>query len=374
VRGSEGVTPGRDVEPLDADHRIIVADQYQYSSHPHAVKLDSGELVMVFNQSVRRAIVHHPPSDPLFRNYVTRSHDLGDSWELPQVAPSYDLSGVECAGLTALAGGTVLLHQYRFKWYSLAEGEKRSRTEEVLAPRDFLGYQGSASIGQASWSRGNGSAYVQRSEDGGRTWQVGEALDTGSFSGGYGIRGGVRLDDGSLLLPLCDVPAYETVFFLRSSDDGHTWARPVSSLHITGSRFEEPAALSAGGGRIVVLCRESTTDHLYQARSTDNGLTWTVPWDTGIVGCPPHLLQLSDGRFMCTYGYRYDPFQIRAAFSDDLGETWAGRMVIRSGLGCMDMGYPSSVELEAGRVLTVYYGRLLDGTASILATTFSIGG
>ena len=114
----------------DAEHQVLVSDPSFYSSHAASCAPDHGELVVVFNQSVRRPHPHHPPSDPLFRNYLMRSADDGRTWSVPRVAPGYDWSGVECAGLTPLAGGGLLLHQWRFRWYPLEvgldEGEDRA--------------------------------------------------------------------------------------------------------------------------------------------------------------------------------------------------------------------------------------------------------
>jgi sialidase-1 len=118
------------------------------------------------------------------------------------------------------------------------------------------------------------------------------------------------------------------------------------------------------------MLRESVSDHLFKCRSHDGGSSWTEPADTGIVGCPPHLCLLADGRLLCTYGFRYFPYEIRCAMSDDGGSTWSDPVTIRTSLGSMDIGYPSSVELAPGRILTVYYGPLIDGTSAILATTF----
>ena len=61
------------------------------------MRLAGEELLLVFNQSVRRERVQHPPSDPLVRNYTVRSPDLGQTWLAPRVVPDYDWSGVECA-------------------------------------------------------------------------------------------------------------------------------------------------------------------------------------------------------------------------------------------------------------------------------------
>jgi hypothetical protein len=73
-------------------------------------------------------------------------------------------------------------------------------------------------------------------------------------------------------------------------------------------------------------------------------------------GFPPHLLVLKDGRLLCTYGYRRPPFGERACSSRD-GIHWSveDEIVLRDDAVNGDLGYPASVELEPGTILTVYY-------------------
>jgi hypothetical protein len=74
-------------------------------------------------------------------------------------------------------------------------------------------------------------------------------------------------------------------------------------------------------------------------------------------GFPAHLLELRDGRILCTYGYRRKPFGVRASISKDGGRTWDTQteIILRDDGGTHDLGYPSSVELPDGRVLTTYW-------------------
>jgi len=93
------------------DQRILFKDPYSYCAHPFISKLPGGEWVIVFNRSVRRPFLLHPPNDPHFYNVLIRSTDEGVSWSTPRVVPGYDWHGVECAGLTPLADGRLMLNQ-----------------------------------------------------------------------------------------------------------------------------------------------------------------------------------------------------------------------------------------------------------------------
>jgi hypothetical protein len=83
-----------------------------------------------------------------------------------------------------------------------------------------------------------------------------------------------------------------------------------------------------------------------------------------MIGHPADLIQLADGRILCTYGTRpgrhADPGGIRATFSSDNGETWQidKEVQIRRDFLNLDIGYPESLQLADGRILTVYYFNL----------------
>jgi hypothetical protein len=96
---------------------------------------------------------------------------------------------------------------------------------------------------------------------------------------------------------------------------------------------------------------------LWQFDSQDGGHTWSEPRELPILGKPPHLITLRDGRVLVTYGYRHEPFGQRACLSRDGGRTWDydREIVLLDDAPSGDLGYPASVELDDGSILTVYY-------------------
>jgi hypothetical protein len=56
-----------------------------------------------------------------------------------------------------------------------------------------------------------------------------------------------------------------------------------------------------------------------------------------------------------TYGYRRKPFGNQARVSRDAGKTWSDPVTISADGASGDLGYPSTVELGDGRLLTVWY-------------------
>ena len=66
-------------------------------------------------------------------------------------------------------------------------------------------------------------------------------------------------------------------------------------------------------------------------------------------------VKLKDGRLVVTYGYRAEPYGIRARISSDEGATWNDEVVLRSDGGTWDLGYPRTVQRPDGKLVTAYY-------------------
>ena len=98
------------------------------------------------------------------------------------------------------------------------------------------------------------------------------------------------------------------------------------------------------------------------------GYTFTKPVQilTDKGGSPAHLIEHSSGALISVYGYREAPFGIRAMISYDNGETWETDLVITDKEPTPDLGYPGSVELENGNILTVFYTRESKTSASVI--------
>jgi hypothetical protein len=157
----------------------------------------------------------------------------------------------------------------------------------------------------------------------------------------------------------------------RTRDGGKTWTLegyvgpepPETDYSIM------PATQRVGPTALLTLVRHRGFIDAW--RSEDDGKTWTyanrpAP-DTGS-GNPPSLIRLSDGRLLLTYGYRKQPFGIRARFSSDDGATWSDERILRDDGGNGDIGYPRSAQRPDGQVVTVYYYHLENRERSIEAT------
>jgi hypothetical protein len=96
-------------------------------------------------------------------------------------------------------------------------------------------------------------------------------------------------------------------------------------------------------------------------QSLDNGKTWSflskvAETDRGLRnGNPPSMIRLTDGRLCVTYGYRSNPYSIRARLSDDAGKTWGKEIILRDDAHKFDIGYTRTVQRKDGKILTIYY-------------------
>jgi hypothetical protein len=64
-------------------------------------------------------------------------------------------------------------------------------------------------------------------------------------------------------------------------------------------------------------------------------------------------MKTSTGRLISTVGVRYEPRGTHVAWSDDHGQTWSKAALNTDSGG--DLGYPSTVEIEPGVFLTLWY-------------------
>ncbi|MBQ8868372.1 MAG: exo-alpha-sialidase [Oscillospiraceae bacterium] len=137
----------------------------------------------------------------------------------------------------------------------------------------------------------------------------------------------------------------------------------------------EPYAVQLKDGTIICHIRVEYKFTTYQSISKDGGRTWSKPKkllaDYG--GAPCHILEHSSGALISCYGYRSKPFSIKAMFSFDGGESWdTDNIVATKDSFDWDLGYPSTVELADGSLLTVFYGNAQKGgPAEIMQTKWT---
>lgn len=212
-------------------------------------------------------------------------------------------------------------------------------------------------------------AWVSVSSDGGRTWKVRKDAfpvaekDMTEFIPFGDILPG---NDGSLR-----VLAYaqsldkkiNKVSMFRSTDDGKTWK--LFSLLSDGHKVtesidghNETAFFHVGNGKWIAAARRWRGGQaLDLIVSDDDGKTWR--YDQALTEAsqhPAHVQRLKNGKLLLTYGNRIaGEFGVAVKFSDDNGKTWSKESLIIDDLTSRDSGYPSSVQLPDGKIMTAYY-------------------
>jgi len=160
------------------------------------------------------------------------------------------------------------------------------------------------------------------------------------------------------------------------------WIEMPTDKYPAGAFFCEPYGIQLKDGTILVHIRVEKNGGksfiTIQSVSKDGGETFSIPEplnipDTPMYGAPPHLYETGDGTVVLSYGYRLPPFGQRARISRDGGVSWSREIVLRDDSISSDLGYPATVELRDGSLLTVYY-QIPTGkeNRAILATKWNI--
>ena len=290
-------------------------------------------------------------------SHLIKSRDGGKTWSDPETINNTPLDDRDC-GLMVTKKGTVILTWFTSIAYAQEAYQSRG-TRHYL--RHF------EKIPQETIDHWLGN-WIVRTEDGGKTWSEPIKVSTTSPHGPIQLKNGQILSVGIAYIDNQKCVGVET-----SKDDGKTWSI-ISTIPIEGfsaGEINEPHVVENSDGTLVALLRYEPSDSncvLLQSESKDGGKTWTQAHKTDIWGYPPHILKMHDGTLVMTYGYRKAPFGERAAISRDGGKTWSEPIMLADALNG-DLGYPSSVELKDGSILTFYYQEFEPGSPTAIFST-----
>ncbi len=330
---------------------IVASRPKQMYSWPGITKAQNGDIIVAASE--RKSHL-----GPYGREVIIRSTDNGHTWELPQEVYNCELDDRD-ANIITLKDGTIVL-----SWFtSIAFTEQQTwpdRTARVTEKmrKELLG------------------TWMIKSHDNGENW------DAKPLKIPVGMHiSPIELSDGSLLSigweERFEDKRDKKLCCYKSDDVGKTWYKTVDfdcPMKDGKPVLNENHVLEISPGNLIALFRKCG-DFLFQAGSEDYGKTWTKPLQIGIWGYPPHMLKLSDGRILCLVGYRKVPFSIRGIISNDNGLTWDtdNTFTIYEWKDTPDIGYPVSLEVAPGEVLTVFYcNHTSTTTAGILSTRYKI--
>lgn len=335
----------------DMEQITVYRDDTLYYITPWLLQLQNGDLILTAREAHARSKEQRGHVDPTARGILLRSRDNGRTWGEKVVVDdeTYRFSQTEDVPVVQLSDGTLLLNLYSWAISPFPVG----------FPTD--GGRPYAYTFEGEW--------ILRSPDMGKTWSSRQRLMVPGLPRLAARTPALELPDHTLLLAVYGNPSpgqdYRNAspeqpyhsWVIRSNDMGRTWGSPsvLAADPEKKTPFAEPCLLRTRRGELIAMMR--TEGYLYQSNSSDDGRTWSQPIKTVMWGFPAHLLELRDGRILCTYGYRRKPYGVRGCISRDGGKSWdiQNEIILRADGGTHDLGYPSSVQFPDGRVLTTYW-------------------
>jgi len=337
-KGKDFNDPGSIASHIET--QVICKQENRYIGWPTIGKTKSGELLAVFSGDRDLHVC------PWGKVQMVRSHDNGKTWSEPETINNYLLDDRD-AGILETQSGTLLVSWFTSLAFDTADFYKAypqwKRHAEKLSPEVKKFWLG-------NWTR--------RSTDNGKTWETPVKQNVSA------PHGPIELKDGRLLYVGTGKLLGEKVLAVEESvDDGRSW-QMLATINIPEDtdikNYHEPHVAEMPDGKLVALVRYEPSDRtkcfLQRSESYDGGKTWTTTHTTLMWGYPPHMIVLENGWLLNVYGVRRKRYSERACISKDGGKTWdIENEIILAHARNGDLGYPASVQLDDGSILTVYY-------------------
>jgi hypothetical protein len=358
---------------------VLYKDTKFYAAFPGLCRTSSGSILLAFRQArdSRWASAARPGLD--LEGFATHLDPRSRlvTLELDQaLRPIRPLRGVSVdpevadqdATLFCLPGGDLLLFSYA--WYPMPAPDLELVRRSDGGPADRDGRPQAFYF--VPWG-----ATVRRSENGGLDWSECEYLP--AIPGGRPTVPGARpvsisavrgrpvlLGDEVLVAGHGGHPSMPDgvsgVNLYRATNDARTWnfGVPIARDGTGEVTFVEPALAVAENGDIVAFMRTvGADDRIATARSSDGGRSFGRWQLHETRGHPCEPLPLADGRVLLVYGFRHEPYGIRGRLLDPNLESidTAEELVISDDGVSTDLGYPSAVQLDDGKVLVAFYDR-----------------
>ena len=373
---------------------IIYQDDRFYSAFPSVVVREDGDILVAFRRAPSYRAMglvgepDHSHTDPNSYLVLVRSTDNGNTWTTePELIFAHPFGGSQDPCLTLLRDGTIVCSSYG--WTLLQRDEHKFKWNSPKTPHEIWGHFDYAFLG----------GYLLRSADGGHSWDgpilpppVSGSKDVTVFMEpcpAYNRGPMWEGQDGTLYWAVVAKvgvePLLTEVHLLASHDGGLTWEYRCPVARDTKVSFNETALIETRSGTLLAFLRTAGGDfdlsgaglHYDQtavARSTDGGRSFG-PWeDAGFRGHPHCATLLPDGRILLVYGYRHQPFGVRARILDAEATnlSQSEEIVLRDEGGNVDLGYPWVSRMADGRYLVVYYFHRDNGTRYIAGTILSL--
>ncbi|MBZ5855839.1 sialidase family protein [Flavihumibacter profundi] len=350
---------------------VIYKDTAFYASFPSVVKRPDGELLVAFRRAPDRKIFGEKGTshtDPNSYLVMVRSRDAQTWTKEPELIYAHPYGGSQDPCLLQLRDGTLLCASYGWAFVRPDGIPNLKKPYFPAGEAVFLG------------------GYLIRSKDGGNSWKgpvyppniAPEKMLTalGNPVPAYNRGALYEAKDGRILwvVAAMDTAGRTSNHLLVSTDKGSTWKYSGIVAEDATVMFNETSVYETPKGDIVAFLRTANyDDKACIARSKDGGKTFK--WESmGFQGHPLNALRLPDNRVLLTYGYRHQPFGIRARILNAECTDFATSLeiVLRDDGGNGDIGYTWPVQLDRNRVLVVYYFNKDNGPRYIAGTILEI--
>jgi sialidase-1 len=355
---------------LVAEHGVIASfpdDFFGYFGWPTVARMEDSTLVVVAS-GLRNSHIC-----PFGKTIICTSDDDGATWTPPAVVNDFPIDDRD-AGIVSPGGDTLLV-----SWFSsdtrlfnltddVDDWEDRRKAELYVAGLKRI---------TDTTSQSRSGYWIRASRNRGESWEPPVRVHLTA------PHGPILLSDGRFLFfgkgdlgQLGDTTQLLAGIGAMVSSDGCTGWRTLGTVPLAdgtdATNYYEPHVVQLEEDHLLGLIRiqdgeeEGRMENLglvsfgmAQTRSRDGGMTWSQAQPLNFHGSPPHVFRHSSGTVVCAYGYRLKPFGERVMLSDDDGETWSHNWILRDDGPDRDLGYPSSVELVDGSILTVYYQKIV---------------
>lgn len=346
---------------LMGEPKIIMSNpmsRHNYFGWPTATRLKNGKIAVASSGFRLRHIC------PFGKAVISYSEDEGETYTAPAAVIDTPLDDRD-GGLTAFGESGLIIASF-----NNTRGFQRSQPQATAYDKAYLD-----TVTDEQEANYLGSTY-RVSYDNGVTF--GPLYKSPVTS----PHGPVELSDGTLLwvgrtFSAEDKQMYgdKILAYKMDLNGGMEYVGGIDNVDMDCSPLScEPHTVELEDGRLLTHIRvqkygEGTNMFtVYQSESSDKGKTWTKPVQLlpMLGGSPPHILKHSSGALVCTYGYREAPFGVKVMFSFDNGNTWDyGHDIYVNGVNG-DLGYPSSVELADGSIITIFYAHPEKGAPAVI--------
>ena len=351
-------------------HKVIMSNpgsRHDYFGWPTVARLQNGKIAAAASGYRLSHIC------PFGKAVITYSEDNGETYTIP--APVIDtVLDDRDAGITAYGESSVIITSFN---NTLQFQREHSFTSAYIEDDE------STALRAYSHAYLNLVRPEAEAASLGATYRIshdyGVTFGPLQFSPIMSPHGPTPLKDGNLLWvgrPFEDIPGVRYIHAYKMTPDGQMEKLgEIDDIYLDGERLLscEPHAIELPDGRYLCHIRVQRQNPriftTYQSISEDGGKTWSAPERLLELrgGAPAHLLQLKNSLLLSVYGYRQAPYGLRFMVSADNGATWQTDQVLCEGFPTGDLGYPSTVELDDGSLLTVFYAReIQDGPALIM--------